>query len=145
MPVNSGSENHWEHFPHIADVGIRGYGKTLEQAFEQTAVAMTAVICDPATLKPEMPLPIHCNAPDLELLLTEWLNALIYEMAVHKVLFGRFEVRIDGTYLQATAWAEGLDRARHRPVVEVKGATLTELRVTRQDNGIWLAQCIIDV
>lgn len=145
MSVNSRCETHWEHFSHVADIGIRGYGKTLEQAFEQTAVAMTAVVCDPATLKPEMPLPIQCDAPDHELLLTEWLNALIYEMAVRKVLFGRFEVRIDGTYLQATAWAENLDRARHRPVVEVKGATYTELRVTRQDNGIWLAQCIIDV
>ena len=145
MSVDSGSDGHWEHFPHIADVGIRGYGKTLEQAFEQTAIAMTAVVCDPITLMPGLSVAIQCNAPDHELLLTEWLNALIYKMATRKLLFGRFQVRIEGTRLRATAWGENLDRARHRPVVEVKGATYTELRVTRQDNGIWLAQCIIDV
>ena len=145
MSVDCGSEGHWEHFPHIADAGIRGYGKTLEQAFEQTAIAMTAVVCDPSTLNPGLSVPIQCDAPDHELLLTEWLNALIYKMATRKVLFGRFQVRIEGTRLRATAWGENLDRTRHRPAVEVKGATYTELRVTRQDNGIWLAQCIIDV
>ncbi len=145
MSVDRGHDGRWEHFPHIADVGIRGYGKTLEKAFEQTAVAMTAVVCDPSTLKPGLSVAIQCDAPDLELLLTEWLNALIYAMATRRVLFGRFQVRIEGTRLRGTAWGEQLDRTRHRPVVEVKGATYTELRVTRQESGIWLAQCIIDV
>ncbi len=145
IAVNSGSEQLWEHFPHVADIGIRGYGKSLEQAFEHIAVAMIAVICDPATIKPLIPFSIECDAPDRELLLTEWLNALIFEMATRKLLFGRFQVRIQGTHLQAKAWAENLNRVRHRPVVEVKGATYTELLVTRQQNGVWLAQCVIDV
>lgn len=145
MSVDRGHDGRWEHFSHIADVGIRGYGKTLEKAFEQTAVAMIAVVCDPSTLKPGLSVPIQCDAPDLELLLTEWLNALIYAMATRRVLFGRFQVRIEGTRLRGTAWGEKLNRTRHRPVVEVKGATYTELRVTRQESGIWLAQCIIDV
>ena len=145
MMLVSAAENHWEHFSHVADIGIRGYGKTLEQAFQQTAIAMTAVVCNPAAVKPEIPVRFECDAPDQELLLTEWLNALIYEMATRKLLFGRFEVRIDGTRLQGTAWGEYVDREHHQPVVEVKGATYTELLVARQDNGIWLAQCIIDV
>jgi SHS2 domain-containing protein len=39
---------HWEHFAHEADMGIRGIAPTLEQAFEQAALAMTAVVTDPA-------------------------------------------------------------------------------------------------
>lgn len=36
----------WEHFPHQADIGVRGMGATLAQAFEQAALALTAVIVD---------------------------------------------------------------------------------------------------
>ncbi len=38
----------WEHFPHGADIGVRGFGATREQAFEQAAVALSAVITEPA-------------------------------------------------------------------------------------------------
>ena len=88
---------------------------------------------------------IQCEAPDEELLLADWLNALVYEMATRKLLFSRFEVHIDGTRLKATAWGEAADRARHQPAVEVKGATYTALRVTRTETGEWVAQCVVDV
>ena len=32
----------WEHFSHDADVGIRGWGSTLAEAFEQAALALVA-------------------------------------------------------------------------------------------------------
>jgi SHS2 domain-containing protein len=136
---------HWEHFTHSADIGVRGYGATLEQAFVQAALALTAVIADAATVRPLEALEIHCRAADHELLLVDWLNALIFEMATRGMLFSRFEVRIDKLQLHATAWGESVDLHRHRPAVEAKGATYTELAVTRRDDGSWLAQCIIDV
>ena len=34
----------WEHFPHDADVGVRGFGATAAEAFEQAALALTAVV-----------------------------------------------------------------------------------------------------
>ena len=135
----------WEHFSHVADMGIRGYGKTIEQAFEQAAVGLTAIICNPDTVRPEIPVQIQCQAPDHELLLTDWLNELIYEMATRKMLFNRFQAHIANTALTATAWGENVDQQRHQPTVETKGATYTELRVTRQKNGVWVAQCVIDV
>ena len=135
----------WEHFSHDADIGIRGYGDSMESAFAQAALAMTAVICDIDTVKPLSARDIKCEAPDHELLFVEWLNALIYEMAVEHMLFNRFEVRIDGTVLHATAWGESIDRSRHQPAVEVKGATYTALEVRHKAEGDWLAQCVIDV
>ncbi len=135
----------WEHFPHDADIGIRGFGASISEAFAQTALALSAVITDPATIAPHTSVDIKAMAPDQELLLVDWLNALIYEMATHKWLFSRFEVRIEDTTLQARAWGERVDRARHEPAVEVKGATYTELRVARFDDGSWLAQCVVDV
>ena len=136
---------HWEHFAHGADIGVRGVGRTPAQAFEQAAAALTAVITDPATVAAHTPVDVACEAPDMELLLADWLNALVYEMQVRKMLFGRFEVSIDGTRLTARAWGEPVDTARHRPAVEVKGATYTELAVRQLDDGSWLAQCVVDV
>lgn len=135
----------WEHFPHEADVGVRGFGPDTASAFGQAAIAMTAVITEPHCVLPKTSVDIACQAPDAELLLYDWLNALVYEMATRHMLFSRFSVDIDGTQLQARAWGESVDIARHQPCVEVKGATFTELRVDQDSNGVWRAQCVLDV
>ena len=135
----------WEHFPHEADMGIRGIGPTREAAFEGAALALTAVITDPAEVIPSQEVSITCQAPDVELLLVDWLNALVYEMATRKMLFGRFEVHIDGPSFQATAWGEPVEVPRHRPAVEVKGATYSELSLKQDEQGRWIAQCVVDV
>lgn len=136
---------YWEHFSHQADVGVRGIGKTKEEAFSQAALAMMAVVSDPGSIKALTPVSLTCSAPDDALLLVDWLNAVIYEMAVRHMLFSRFEVQIAGTDLTATAWGERVDLARHQPAVEPKGATYTELEVVCRQDGSWLAQCVIDV
>jgi tRNA nucleotidyltransferase (CCA-adding enzyme) len=138
-------ESYWEHFIHDADIGVRGVGASKAEAFEQAALAMTAVITDPEKVAPNEAVEISCEAADDELLFADWLNALVYEMATRKMLFSRFDVRLDGRRLRATAWGERIDVARHEPAVEVKGATCTALRVQRNDNHSWVAQCIVDV
>jgi SHS2 domain-containing protein len=125
----------WEHFTHGADIGVRGSGASPGAAFEQAALALTAVIADPARVAPRAAFDFACAAPDLELLLADWLNALIYAMATRSVLFCRYAVALDGASLKATAWGEPLDRARHQPAVEVKGATYTALSVPPTDVG----------
>jgi len=135
----------WEHFEHAADVGVRGLGHTRAEAFEQTAVAMTAAITDPALVRLLTHVEIICQDDDEELLLIDWLNALVYEMAIRRMLFGRFSVRLDGRSLTGIAEGEPIDVRRHRPAVEVKGATLTELKVAQLADGSWLAQCVVDV
>ena len=135
----------WEHFPHEADIGVRGRGATLAEAFAQAATAMTAAITDPAGVAAREAVDVACEAPDEELLLVDWLNALVYEMATRRLLFSRFEVRIDGRRLAARAYGEPVDVARHQPAVEPKGATYTALRVAREPDGGWLAQCVVDV
>lgn len=134
----------WEHFVHGADVGVRGTGASKAEAFERAALAMTAVVADPSAIEARETVSVECEAPDDELLLVEWLNSLIYEMDARKMIFGRFSVQIDGRHLQGKAWGERLDPARHEPAVEIKGATYTMLRVG-QENGLWLAQTVVDV
>jgi tRNA nucleotidyltransferase (CCA-adding enzyme) len=139
------AQGSWEHFPHQADIGVRGIGSTKEAAFENAALALTAVITDLPTVSPVQAVTIVCEAPDEELLLVDWLNALVYEMATRKMLFSRFTLRFNGHSLRATAWGEPVEVARHQPAVEVKGATYTELSVKQDHQGRWIAQCVVDV
>jgi SHS2 domain-containing protein len=135
---------HWEHYAHEADLGIRGIGTTKAEAFEQAALALTAAVTDPGIVQARSRVSVQCEAPDDELLLAEWLNALVYEMATRKMLFSRFAVKLEGARLAAEAWGEPLDAQRHRPAVEVKGATYTTLRVAREGDD-WVAQTVVDV
>lgn len=135
----------WEHFAHGADIGVRGVGESVEQAFEQAALALSAVVADISTIAPSENIEIRCDAPDLELLLVSWLNAIIYEMAVRRMLFSQFQVAISGHLLTGRLFGETVDLERHQVAVEAKGATVTALRVERDQNGQWTAQCVVDV
>lgn len=135
----------WEHYPHPADMGIRGFGRTKEEAFAQAALAITAIITDPQTVEPKESVEITCREQEDDLLLFDWLNALLYEMATRHVLFSRYDITIAGEQLKATAWGESIDIARHQPAVEVKAATFADLKVRREKDGNWVAQCIVDV
>ena len=134
----------WEHYEHGADIGVRGFGATRAEAFEQAGLALTAVVADLRTVGQFDVVALECEAPDDDLLLAEWLNALVYQMATRKLLFSRFAVKLDGTRLRAQAWGEPIDVERHHPAVEVKGATYTTLRVARHGDG-WVAQTVVDV
>jgi tRNA nucleotidyltransferase (CCA-adding enzyme) len=135
----------WSLFHHDADIGVRGRGPSLEVAFEQAALALTAVMTDPQSVHPETAISVHCEAPDIELLLVDWLNALVFETATRKMLFSRFEVAIHARQLDANAWGEAIDTRRHQPAAEIKGATYTELSVRQDRAGQWVAQCVVDV
>jgi SHS2 domain-containing protein len=139
------ASTYWEHFPHPADMGIRGVGPSMESAFEQAALAMTAVTIDPAVITPCQVVEIQREEKDIELLYLAWLNDLLFEMDTRRMVFGRFKVHIKAGRLTATAWGEGIDRHRQELLVEVKAATYAELEVRQREDGLWVAQCIVDV
>lgn len=135
----------YETFEHEADIGVRGRGATLAEAFANAGRALTAVIADPQTVRETLDVEIACEAEDPETLFFDWMNALVFEIATRWVLFARCEVVIEGGLLRARAFGEPVDVERHRPAVEVKGATWTGLRVLRPEEGGWVAECVVDV
>jgi SHS2 domain-containing protein len=134
----------FETFAHDADIGVRGRGATLAEALANAGRALTAVVTDPASVREVLSVEVSCEAPDPEALLFDWLNALVFEMATRRVLFARYEVKVEGPSLAARAYGEPVEVARHHPAVEVKGATWTGLRVARE-GGLWAAECVVDV
>jgi len=117
----------------------------MAEAFEQVAVALAGVITDPARVEAREEVMIECQAPDPEVLLVDWLNALVYEMAVRRMILAPFRVNMESNQLHGRAWGEEADVARHEPAVEVKGATYTDLFVGQDASGAWVAQCVVDV
>lgn len=125
-------------------MGVRGVADSLSEAYEQGALAMTALVTDPAGIEARERVTIECSAPDQELLFADWLNSVVFEMATRHMVFGKFAVKIEGTRLRADAWGERIDQRRHHPVVEVKGATYTSLQVVKIGSQ-WIAQTVVDV
>lgn len=139
------SKAYWEHYSHPADMGVRGFGKTKGEAFEQAAMALTAIVADLRKIEPAEQIEIVCEQDDEQMLFAGWLNAVIYEMATRKMLFGKFEVTIDGERLKAKLAGEKIDIKKHQPTIEVKAATFMDLEVKKTENGLWKAQCIVDI
>jgi len=134
----------YETFEHEADIGVRGSGNSVEEAFQNTAMALYSVMVNVQTVEPSERRTVTVSAPDRELLLVEWLNALLALSDIERMVFSGFEVKIEGSCLAGAAWGEKLDKVRHEPQVEVKGATYHMLRVA-EHRGRYTAQCVVDV
>lgn len=138
MPTN------YETFEHEADIGIRGTGANIGEAFANAALALYSVIVNVSRVEQKEKRSLTVSAPDLELLLVEWLNSLLSLSDIERVVFSKFEVQITGTTLAGSAWGEKLDKKRHEPGVEVKGATYHMLSVKNEADN-YTAQCVVDV
>lgn len=139
------ADGSWELFAHDGDIGVRGFGGTRNIAFEETAYALTAAIADPARVRQVDRVDIVCNAPNNDLLLREWLNAVIGEMSARGMLFSRFAVHMRDRGLTGKAWGEPVDEERHEPSAGIRGATTAGLSVALDDEGCWVAQCVLDI
>jgi SHS2 domain-containing protein len=140
----------FEYFEHGADVGVRGFGATPEEAFLGAARALFSLVAEELKGTPgSIEQPLECEAVDLEELLVAFLNELISAADARRLVFCRFEIQIDASRpghfrLTGRAWGDPYDPSRHESTVEPKGATFTELRVVKEGER-WLAQCVVDV
>lgn len=135
----------FETIEHTADIGIRAFGATLTEAFENAAVAMFSLITDLDSVKPVDEYTIAVMADDSETLLVEWLNELLYLFESNSVLFCRFKVmELGETSLKASAFGETIDPARHKLETDIKAVTYHMLKIARVDSS-WSATVIFDV
>jgi SHS2 domain-containing protein len=136
---------YWKHFYHQADIGIIGAGPTISSAFAQAGLALTAVITDIDKVLPVQEKTIFIEAPDLDILFFDYMNEIIFLISTQRMLFSEYTVTIENLSLRATIKGEPIDAQKHAPAVEVKGATFSGLKVFQDNEGIWIAKCIIDV
>ncbi len=135
----------YEYFEHQADIGIRGKGNTLAEAFEQAALAMFEIMVDTAELNPNEFQVVKIEANNLEELLITWLSELLFLKDVEGKIYSRFEIEsMNDTKILAKIYGEIIDLSRHKLKLEVKAATWTQLAIKKDDNG-FIAQCLVDV
>ena len=132
-------------FEHTADLGLRIRAADLDTLFAEAAMALfSAIVEDLGTIRPERMIEVRLEEEDRELLLFDWLKALLYHFDAGHLLFARFAVRVSGGEMVGTAWGEPLDRSRHVLDHEVKAITYHGLRLTEVDDG-WEAEVIVDI
>ncbi len=137
----------WEHFDDERRTGLRGFGSTPAEAFEQVALAFTATMADPGRVGAWEAVELRCQASEPGRLLAAWLALLADYATSRQILFSRLEVRIDGTQLSARAWGEQMD-LRHRGFPRVhegppRGTEGRLLHAGRHGDG-WVAQASIE-
>ena len=138
----------YEYLEHTADAKFRAYGTTLEEAFQNAAVAMLNVMIDTSMISDEISEKIELTSEDLDGLLVDWLSELLYLFEVEQVVFGKFKIdgikEKDGNYsLSALAYGEHLDLSRHNFDTEVKAVTYNSLKVEEMTDG-WVVQIVVD-
>lgn len=135
----------YETFEHTADLGLRIRAPSLGQLFIEAAEALfSAIVEDLSTIAPKQQVEIHLVGDDRAYLLFDWLNELLYRFYTDHLVFGKFEVRLEGGNLNGSAWGELLDPSCHSLGHEVKAITYHGLRVEKESDG-WLAEVIVDI
>ncbi|KTD16347.1 archease [Legionella jordanis] len=131
------------YFDHDADIGIIGRGNSMEEAFEEAALAMFSLMADLSAVSSKQAIKMTFEEDDKDLAFVTWLNLLIAEAQAENLILSSFKVKTQGHiwYGEATGepWRQEIERG-----IDVKGATLTSLSV-KEVNGKWEARCVVDV
>ena len=135
----------WETFEHDADVGLIVYGHDGPELFANAGVALFDLVCELEHVEERARYPLAGEADDVEILLVEWLNELVYLFEGEGVVCRRFVFPLwSETRFRAHAFGEPADPKRHEPRDLVKAATYHGLSVAQLTDG-YEARVILDV
>jgi SHS2 domain-containing protein len=112
------------YFEHGADIGIVGRGETIENAFENVAVATFNIMANLKAVQANETLRFEFDGSDVELALVTWLNLLLGKARERGLILSRFQLIRNGTHWICSAWGQTWNRDIEHGT-EVKGATLT--------------------
>ena len=131
-------------FDHTAELGLGVTGATLAEVFALAAQGLFSVMMDIDTVEERQALVIDVTSPDVEALLVQWLNELLYHSEVEGVLLKRFDVQeVSQTHIRAQCYGEPINSQRHLLLSGVKAATYHMVQVGR--NSEFYARVILDI
>jgi SHS2 domain-containing protein len=123
----------FEFFDNTADVGIKAYGRTLEEAFENSALAVFEVMTDTSKVDPVEERKVTIDGIDLENLLYRWIESLLVYYDSELLLFSKFKVKIDqdNMRLEGEAWGEKFNEEKHERRTLVKAMTYSLMSINK--------------
>lgn len=120
----------FEFIEHTADICIKAFGETLEEAFAVAAGAMFEIITDNAPIEARQQVRIEAESIDLEGLLVNLLSRLIVVFEVDDLVLKDFSVSFCGeNRLEASAWGEKFIASRHGQGHHVKGVSYHMMQI----------------
>jgi SHS2 domain-containing protein len=135
----------YELVEHATDIGVRAWGPTAEEVFEQAALALFALVCDPLDVGELESVDVQLEAESRELLLAAWLNELLRVFEARRLVLSQFDLLELGDHvLRARVSGEPLDTSRHIVCGGVQAATATELSLEQRDDG-WEGFVLLDL
>ena len=138
----------YEFFDHTGDIGVSLSGRTIDELFASAAAAFTDSITPLDTVEPRRPEELDVAAPELDLLLVDFLSELLYRFDTRAWLTREAHVEVrpqdDGWALEGTLLGEKHDPARHPIRVLIKAVTYHQLHVTEHE-GTWAAKVVFDI
>ncbi|HZP00747.1 MAG TPA: archease [Terriglobia bacterium] len=130
---------------HTADIGFEAFGRTREEVFANSALALADLVIEPDDVQPQEEITIQVEGRDAESLLVNWLSEILYLHDSEKWLLREFEIlKLNDRSLLAKARGEKFDRARHRIKLMVKAITYHQLKLEKTPEG-WRAQVYVDI
>jgi SHS2 domain-containing protein len=135
-----------EVFEHTADLGLRIRAASLPALFSEAGLALSELILENlADVQPQERKSVRLENAQLDLLLFDWLNELLYLFEAKHFISCRFEVHYQSGVLEAAIFGEPQDETRHHLDHEVKAITYHHLVVEQEGDGTWLAEVIVDI
>ncbi|TDI96478.1 MAG: archease [Deltaproteobacteria bacterium] len=138
----------YELIDHTADLSIKVYGKDLEELLKNCSAAMMDVICDLNTIELKNQYSVSSSGNSEEELLVNLLQELLYLHEVKKLLFCKFEFKINDNIknreVEGNVWGEEIDFSRHDLLNDIKGVTYSDLKVEHK-NGKLSAKITFDI
>ncbi len=134
----------YEFLDHTADVKFRAYGKTLEEAFENAALATFQIMTDVSKVEKKHELNIKIKGNTSETILYNFLEELIFLMDSEAFLLAEAEVEFDYGILKAKLIGDYQKDFKYDVHTYVKAVTYNDLLVKEKEGG-WLIQIVHDI
>jgi len=145
LPDSVNTVKPFEVIEHTADIGIVAYGADIKQLFANAALGLFNLMADLGNLKEDAKRKVELSAEDIEVLLIEWLNELIYISEVEHIIFKRFDIsELSSNKLRSICFGEKIKPGQRRLKREIKAATYHMLRMNKVDSG-YKVQIIFDI
>ncbi len=137
----------FKYFDHTADAMFESYGKTIEEAFANAALAMLNIITDINKVKPLKKYAVSARADKLEKLLFDFFNELLFYLDTEHVIFCKYDnmkiSKIGKMYeLSCTAFGDSISGyERHG---DIKAPTYNEMSITELKKGFTI-RAVVDI
>ena len=135
---------------HTADVQVRSWGSSLEEAFSQTAYSlMTTITPNLKIITTEIEKKMIIEAKDKETLLVDFLSEFLYIYDVYELVFSKIHIskieKFNDNYkLNATLRGEKFDSTKHEIGIEVKAITYSFINIEEKHDST-LIDIVFDI